>query len=421
MNNRTRPGKSFAFGAALAILWSVSSAAENWPMWRGPRGDGVSKERDLPLQWTSSQHVVWRSALPGAGHSSPVIWDDLVFVASAMPEKQARLLLCLDRATGKILWQKTVLTSPLEPIHMLNSYASSTPATDGQRVYVSFLDRDQMYVAAYSLQGDRLWETRPGVFSSKHGFCTNPVPYRDRLIVNGDHDGPSYLACLDQKTGQTIWKVPRERSTRSYSTPVIERVGDQDQLLLNGSYHTTAYDPLTGRQLWICDGPSEQMVATVVRHGDLLFSLGGFPERHLLAIRLGGAGDVTRSRLVWRTHKSVPYVPSPVVVDGLLHVVSDEGIYTCFEPSTGAVKVRRRVGTHVSSSLAGAPGRVYITKDDGKTVVVDARSPEKDLATSDLGEDVFSTPAMSQGRLFIRGKQHLFCIGEQVSSTAQQP
>lgn len=408
-----------AIFATLGFFAACTCArGENWPAWRGASGDGLSREPNLPRRWGPSESVLWKISLPGRGHSSPIIWEDSVFITSCIEEEQCRVLFRIDRRTGAVVWQRTTLVAPLEDIHSLNSFASSTAATDGRRVFVTFLDRTQMFVAAYDFDGNELWQQRPGEFHSKHGFCTSPVLYKDRLIVNGDHDGDAYIAMLRQADGKVVWKIPRENKTRSYCTPIIVSIDGRDQMMLNGSYCTAGYDVETGKRVWICDGPSEQMVATLVHGHGLVFSLGGYPERHLLAIRKGGSGDVTKSHVVWRTHKAIPYVPSPLLYGDWLHVASDEGFYTCFEPTTGVVKSNHRAAKHISSSLVGGDDHVYITDDTGATLVI-RNGPGFDVVSRNaIGEECYSTPAISGGSIFIRGVRHLFRIGAPDSNAA---
>lgn len=396
--------------AVLALLLAATAPAGDWPCWRGPTQDGMSVDANLPIHWSPEEGIRWKAAIPGRGHSSPIIVGDAIFVTSAIEEEEKRVLLRIDRGTGEILWQRDVLEAPLEQLHPLNSYSSSTPSSDGERVYVSFLDREQVYIAAYDLDGNRVWEVRPGAFSSKHGYCSSPVVYKGGLIVNGDHDGESYLALLDTQTGQTIWKAPRAGKTRSYSVPRVLSVAGRDQIVLTGSYATSGFHPDTGELLWRVDGPSEQMVASILDRGDILFAMGGYPERHLLAIKKGGAGDITQSHIVWRTHKGVPYVPSALLYGDYLHVVSDEGSYTCFEPETGKELSRKRIALHISGSLVGGDGKVYITSDSGETTVLENSAGGKVLARNAIGEDFFSSPAIAQGEIFLRGASHLFCI-----------
>ena len=394
----------------LLLLIAFPAIAEDWPQWRGNHGDGVSREDTLPIYWSANSGIRWKTKLPGRGHSSPVVSNGKVFVLSADEAAEERLLICLDQKDGSIQWTRVVLESPLESIHPLNSRASSTPATDGERVFVTFLDETETLVAAYDYEGNKSWESRPGGFSSKHGFCSNPVVYEDLLIVNGDHDGDSYLVALDRETGKIVWKVPRAHKTRSYSVPRILTIDGRDQIVLTGSFATSGFDARTGELIWSVDGPSEQMVASILEWNDLIFAMGGFPEKHVLAIRKGGAGDITESHIVWRTNKAAPYVPSAVLYGDLLHVVSDDGIYTCYDPPTGDVHVRRRLTSHTSSSTFAGAGHIYVTDDQGKTTVI-TNSPDCEIvAVNSVGEDVYSTPSPADGTIFLRGVEHLFCI-----------
>jgi hypothetical protein len=229
------------FLAALVIGMAGLASAENWPVWRGLRLDGTSLEKTIPVHWNSTSNVVWKTELPGTGHASPIVWDDRVFTVAALSQAQARVLLCLDRKSGRILWQQTVITSSMERKHSLNSHASSTPATDGQRVYVAFLDRAEMVVAAYDFDGKQRWVVRPGRFSSMHGFCSSPILHEDKVIVNGDHDGDSYLVALDRATGKTLWKIPRENKTRSYCVPLLRELAGRTQMILSGDKCVASY------------------------------------------------------------------------------------------------------------------------------------------------------------------------------------
>ncbi len=404
--------RSWLFLLGVLLFVPAAVRAENWPCWRGPRGDGTSLEKNIPVRWSATENIRWKVPVPGTGHASPIVWEDRIFLVSCLEEKQQRILLCYDRPSGKLLWQRVVLTAPLERKHRLNSYASSTPATDGERVYVTFLDRQWMFVAAYDFQGRQLWAVRPGVFHSRHGYCSCPVLYRDLVIVNGDHDGDSYIVALDRRTGRTVWKVPREFKTRSYVTPIIRRLAGRTQMILSGSKCVTSYDPDTGRLLWIVHGPTEQFVASMVDNGHLVFLTAGYPERHILAIRPDGTGNVTKTHIVWRTRQGAAYVPSPVVVGEHLYVVSDQGVATCFEAETGRVRWRKRLGVRFSASPVVAEGRIYFQADDGTTTVVQAGPRFRRLAVNRLGEYTYASAAVSQGNIFIRSEKHLWCIGK---------
>ena len=416
-----------------AIVWSAAVAAcavnvqaENWPCWRGPRGDGTSLDTRLPTAWSSTDNVAWKVPIPGIGHSSPIVLGERLFVTTCLVDQGTsaqptqRLLLCLDRATGRELWQQTVCTSTLEKKHTLNSYASGTPTTDGRTVFVTFLESDspdekknhgRMVVAAYDFDGKLRWIVRPGEFSSTHGYCSSPVLFEDLVIVNGDHDGDAYIVGLRQSDGATVWKTARENKTRSYCTPIVRTFGGRTQLILSGSKSVCAYDPRTGARIWNIDGPTEQFVASMVDDGKLLFMTAGFPERHILAIRPEGTGNVTDTHIVWRSKENCAYVPSPVICNGYFLVVADNGIASCFRAADGERMWKERLGPGHSASLLTAGGLVYFTSDRGTTTVVRPGPVFEKVAVNDLGEDSFASPAAADGKLYLRTVGHLYCLG----------
>jgi outer membrane protein assembly factor BamB len=398
---------------ALALL-PLGASAENWPVWRGPRGDGTSTEIGIPTRWSSTANVRWKTPLPGRGYSSPVVWGDRVFVTWCVEDKKTRVLGCLDRKDGKLLWEKSVLVAPLERKHHLNSHASATPATDGKYVWVAFLDKPDMVVGCYDFDGKEVWRTSPGKLLSVHGFCSSPILYKDTVILNGDQDGDGYLVALDKTTGKERWRAERPNHTRSYCTPLIVEAGGRTQLVLSGSKCVAAYDPDSGKRLWIIDGPTEQYVASLVYTEGLLFLTTGFPEYHLMAIRPDGHGNVTRSHVAWHHRKLPPkeasYVPSPIAHGNYFFVVSDLGFASCFEARTGKRLWMHKLGRHHSASPVAAEGRLYFTSDEGDTCVVAAGPKFEVLAKNSLGEECYASPAIAEGCLFIRTTQHLYCI-----------
>ncbi|HEY4312769.1 MAG TPA: PQQ-binding-like beta-propeller repeat protein [Pirellulales bacterium] len=391
--------------------------AEDWPCWRGPRGDGTSAEQNAPVRWSATDNIAWKVELPGVGHASPIVWQDRIFLIACLPDSGDRVLLALDRNTGRTLWQQTVVNAPLEDKHELNSHASSTPATDGKFVYVTFLASDDMVVAAYDFSGTQQWLVRPGEFHSKHGYCSCPVLFEDKVIVNGDHDGDSYLVALDRATGKTVWKTMREHKTRSYVTPIIREIDGAPQLLLSGSMTVASYNPRTGKQIWVIDGPTEQFVASLVYDGKLLFMTAGFPDHHILAIRPGGHGNITDTHIAWRTTENTSYVPSPIVVGGYFLVVADNGIASCYEAATGQRQWKQRIGRRYSASLVTTDGLVYFTSDDGMTTVVRPGPKFDAVAENDLGEPCFASMAISHGQILQRAEKHLYCIGTDATKT----
>lgn len=386
--------------------------AENWPGWRGPRGDGSSEEASVPIAWSETEHIAWKAKVPYGGHSSPIVWGDRVFLVGANTgEKPARVLMCFDFKTGKLLWEKLVVESPLEKKHHLNSWASGTPAADGEKVYVTFLDQSDMLVAAYDFNGREVWKVRPGVFSSRHGFCTCPVVFKDLLIVNGDHDGNSYIAAIKRSTGETVWKTPREYKTRSYCTPIIREIDGRTQMILSGSKCVASYDPHNGQRHWMLDGPTEQFVASLVYNKGLIFLTCGFPDHHVMAIDPRGSGKITEaSHVKWHYTKGDAYVPSPVACGDYFLLVSDGGIGTCYDAESGKIQWQQRLGTHYSASLVAANGLVYFTDDHGLTKVIKPGPTLEVVSENKLSEDTFASPAISQGKLLIRGTDSLYCI-----------
>jgi outer membrane protein assembly factor BamB len=318
----------------------------------------------------------------------------------------------VDRKTGEITWRQAVIKSPLENKHSLNSHASSTPACDGERVFVSFLVKAEMVVAGYALSGQQQWIKRPGKFSSMHGFCSSPVLFKDKVIVNGDHDGDGYMVALDRKAGKELWRIDRPNKTRSYTVPLIRDIAGRTQMILTGTKCTTTYDPNNGKLHWIIDGPTEQFVASPVysEKTGLVYITGGFPDHHILAIKPNGKGNVTDTKIVWRTNKGVAYVPSPIIEGDYFLVVSDSGVAHCFDAASGKIVWQERLGEH-HASLVSAKGLVFFLNDNGVMNVVRPGPTFDRVASNAIGEKTFASPAISDGQLFIRGEKHLFCIG----------
>jgi outer membrane protein assembly factor BamB len=404
--------------ACLAVLLAVQTVgAEDWPMWRGPRGDGISTETGIATRWSKTENIVWKTDLPGVGHSSPVISKGRIFLTSCLLEQQKRLLLCVDRKEGKLLWQREVVTAKLEKKHTLNSFASATPAADGERVYVAFLDYPRMDVACYDYEGKELWKKSPGEFHSVHGFCSSPVLYKDTVILNGDQDNRNaFLVALDRKTGEERWKTSRP-GVRSYCTPLIVDAGGKKQLVMSGSKCIASYDPDSGKQLWVIDGPTEQFVASLVYQDNIFFMSAGFPTHHLMAIRPDGEGNITKSHVLWHeTKRAKCYVPSPIAHDKHFFVISDEGpekgFATCWDEKTGEMKWRQKFGRRHSASPVSSGDYLYFPDDDGNTFVIKGSDKYELVAKNVLGDECYASPAISDGQLFMRTLHTLWCIAE---------
>jgi outer membrane protein assembly factor BamB len=421
---------ALALAALLLLTVSPPAAGENWQAWRGPRGDGTSKENDLPVSWNgkTGTNIAWKIPLPGTGHASPITWGDRIFTISTLEKSGERILLCLNRKDGSIRWQRKIFKAPLETIHRLNSRASSTPATDGKLVFSTFLKVDgrtvpapnvgsprpitpgTILVVAHDLDGNQKWKVEAGEFISAHGFNTCPVLYEDLVIINGDHDGDAYIVALEKETGKERWRIARENKTRSYVTPIIRKIGDRTQMVLSGSKSVASYNPANGKRHWIIDGPTEQFVASMVYDGRFLFITGGFPARHILAIRPDGSGNVTDTHIAWRTNRGAAYVPSPIVAGPYFLIVSDNGIASCFEAENGKRLWMERLGGGHSASTVSAGGLVYFVSDKGVTTVVRPGKKFEVVAKNELGERCSASPAISGGTIYIRGHKNLFAI-----------
>ena len=397
------------------MIAQFQASGENWTGWRGPRGDGTSVETDIPTKWSGTENVAWKTAIPGNGYSSPIVWGDRVFLTTAIATTNDRVLLCIDRKTGKILWQKTVINAPLEAKHVENGYASSTPATDGEKAYVTFLDGKDVVVAAYDFAGERKWIFRPGKFDSVWGFCHSPVLLGDKVLISccGQHSG--VIAALSRSEGKTIWSVEPKNPVQSFSVPLVGEMAGRVQMIVAGNSAISSYDPIDGKELWTTDGPSKEFVVTPVFNtkAGLILAASSWPARFLVAINPGGQGNVTTSKVAWKTKDGAPYVPSSISVGDYFLSTSFDGkkALCCLEASTGKLLWKQEDAGHHHASPVTANGLVIFLNDDGVAHVVKA-GPTFDLvATNELGEKTYASPAISGGQIFLRGFSNLFCIG----------
>jgi outer membrane protein assembly factor BamB len=396
----------------LALAATLAAEGGEWPVWRGPKGDGIVNDTAVPTKWSATENVVWKVAVPGVGHSSPVVSNGRVFLTSFDPSTKERLMLCFDRASGKLLWKKAVLTAAPELMHKNNTPASSTPAADSAHVWAAFLDGTKVAVACYSFAGERVWLKAFDGFDSRHGFCGSSVLFGDLVIVNGDSDGEAFLAALDKKSGETKWKVERPNRVRSFSVPLFIKVNGKPQMVLAGSKSVAGYDPHTGKQLWVVDSATDKFVATVAFDCGLVFATGTSPKTTLAAIDPTGSGNVTKTHVRWLDTKVGAYVPSPLAFDGKLFVLSDAGLATLLDAKTGKHVFSERLGSrlhHASPLLVN--GLIYCLADNGTTYVIRPGDDLDVVAMNALGEECHATPAVSNGQLLVRTSAHLWCIG----------
>lgn len=400
----------------LLLSFMISSAtvskSQNWPCWRGSNGDGSSIETSLPTKWDSTTNVLWKSPVPGTGYSSPIVWGQRLFTASALQETEEKVLLCYDTSNGNLLWQKTVVQGKFENKHNDNSFASGTPATDGSLVFVSFLDGQDVVVAAYDFNGQQVWVQRPGTFSSPHGYSCSPVIYEEMVIINGDSKGDSFVAALGRADGHLIWKIQHDRPAHSFSTPVFRNLAGKMQMIFGGNKEIASYNPKDGTKNWFVSGPSEDFTSSPVyneKSGLVIYS-SAWPKRILMGIRPDGSGDVTQSHVAWQSTVGACYVPSPLSIGEYLFSTMINGKLHCLDAATGNVLWTEENGKQYSSPVS-ANGLVYIPNDAGVIKVIKP-GPTFDLISSNtLGERMFASPALSNGKIYIRGLKHLYCIG----------
>ena len=400
----------------LIVLTSSSLLAEtNWPRFRGPAGTGASSEKGLPVSF-SSDDIAWKTPLEGRGQSSPVIWGDKIFLTASSDDGGRRFVICLDRNNGKILWQHDAPWSGQpEKLHKMNSYASATCATDGEYV-VAFFGRGGLH--GFDTDGKRLWSRDLGVFESPWGTAASPLIVGDLVIQNCDAENDAFMLAVDKKTGREVWKTPRPK-LRGWCTPIIIEAGGRQELVVNGEKGVNAYDIATGKDLWFCRGDTGRGTPAVVPYRDLLVSVNGRPG-DMIAVKPGGNGTVNDSHEVWRVpRRGGRDLPSPVIAGDYLFVMNMKGIGSCYNPTTGEELAEARIGGNYSASPIAIGDLIYIPSEDGEIVVIKAGEKLEIVARSPLGagdSEIFrASLAPSQGQLFCRSDQVLYCIGKRAA------
>ena len=398
-------------GVSLVGLTRPEAHANDWPAFRGPAGQGHSAERGLPVEWSESQNVRWKTEVPGLGWSSPVVADGRVWLTTATNEDGGSLrLLAFDIDTGREVVNVQVFrTSDVRSPNPKNSLASPTPIVENDRVYVHF---GTYGTAALTTAGDVVWTTR-FAYESQHGNGGSPVLYGDLLILSCDGFDRAFVVALDKRTGEVRWNTPRAQPiSQAYSTPLVIRVGDQDQIVSVGAFRTTAYDPESGDEIWRVryDDGFSNVPRPVYGHG-LLYVATGFQVPSVLAVRVDGSGDVTDTHIAWTLRRGAPLTPSPLLVGDELYLVSDLGIATCLDATTGERRWQRRLGGNYSASPVFADGRIYFQSEEGKTTVLAPGKEFRTLATNQLDGATLASMAVSDGALFLRSSNHLYRIG----------
>lgn len=401
--------------AGFAALFFHSQArAQDWPRFRGTNGAGISWAKNIPSKWTEKDFN-WKVELPGSGHSSPVLWGDRIFLLSGDESQGAVMVLCLGAADGHLAWRKD-FTFPLFAHHQLNAFASSTPAVDNRRVYVCWSRPERYTLAALTHAGDLVWERDLGPFVSQHSGGTSPIVLGDKVILANYQDGQSFVIAVAADTGKTIWQTPRKTTQACYSTPFLYQPPEGKPLLIftSQSHGFSAVEPETGKAVWeYPDAFDKRTVASPIAADGLLVGSCGSGGGGMYAVAIkppARAGQ--RPELAYQVRRSAPYVPTPIGSDGLLFLWGDNGIVSCLEAKTGAVKWEERAGGNFLGSPVWVDGRVFCISTAGEVVVLRAADRFEVLARNNLDEGSESTPAVAGGRMYLRTSRHLISVGK---------
>ncbi|MCX7885919.1 MAG: PQQ-like beta-propeller repeat protein [Verrucomicrobiae bacterium] len=405
----------------LAILFAANCHAENWPRFRGPTGTGHHTGAPLPVKW-SAEDVLWRLELKGEGHSSPINWEHRIFLTSAADQGRTRFLFAIDARDGRLLWERTIRCDSPGKIHKMNSFATPTCVTDGQRV-IAFFDRAGIH--CFDLNGNPIWSQSLGEFPGPWGVAASPVLSGNLVIQNCDAQGESWIVALDKTTGKIAWRTSRgEKPMGGWATPVEIRTENRSELLVSGETGLDAYDPATGKPLWFCksfNGRGEP--GPEFAHG-LVFMLNGKPG-DIYAVRPGGNGDVSETHRVWQTPRpKVRDISSPIVVGHHLFAIDMKGSASMYEARTGKILWSEKIPGDFSASPFESRGLIYINDEAGETLVI-RPGPKPDLVARNTigarpGELFRASPAPINGRIYLRSHRALYCIAPKQPQRSQQ-
>ncbi len=446
---KTPPGTRMATACLLCVcVWATSHTAQhargddsaniahNWHQWRGPRADGVSPHGRPAVRWSPIHNLAWRVDLPGRGSSTPIVWGERIFLLTAVPTDRPAdppvpadprsktrppaqyfrfSVLCLNRATGRTIWQRTVNESvPHEGRHPTNGYASASPTTDGTHLYVSFGSRG---IYCLDQNGNTVWKRNLGRMRTRYGWgeATSPALHGDSLVVNWDHEDQSFLVVLDKRTGQTRWKLDREEPT-TWATPLIVQSAGKSQIVVSGTRRVRSYDLVDGALIWQCGGQTVNAIPSPLAASGVVYCMSGYRGAYACAIPLNSTGDLTDTdRILWRHDQGTPYVPSPVLDQGRIYFTrSNTGLLTCLDAQSGKPLFTRKRLPGISGMYASpvvADGRIYFVGRDGTTTVIRAGREFEVLATNRLNVPIDASPAIVGEQLYLRASSALYCIG----------
>ena len=399
------------------VLVDPQPGPTDWPGWRGIGGTNVSAESRPPLSWSANDNTAWQVTLPGRGHASPSLWGDQIFVTTAEARRQTLSLFSFDRESGRSLWQSELHHGDLPSGHAKNSSASPSPTCDGQFVFVASAVNGSVWVTAVDLAGRIAWQTAAGPFQAKWGYGSSPTLYKSLVIVAVDNKGAafnrlratSYLAALHRQTGEIVWRIERPPGD-SFGTPIVAHVAGRNQLVIAGKGLVASYDPATGETLWTCRWSAERAANTVAFDDEHVFATARTPQKELLCIRADGQGEVSGTHVVWREKQLASEVPSPVVYENWLYLLTDDGILACLDAATGKLAWKQRLSGQFSASPLIAGDRVYCCNEEGITFVVTLGASGEVVAENTLIEGQFASPIASGNRLYLRTLNGLHCV-----------
>ncbi len=410
----------------VAICVASITLAGDWPQFRGPAGNGISSERGVPQRWSPESNIRWKADLPGPGDSSPIVCRGRVFVTCASDDGKNRGLYCFDRSTGNLSWSRVVRYEKEDPTHQTNPYCGASPAADGERIVAW---HGSAGVFCYDYEGRELWSRDLGTFRHIWGYGSSPIFHGDMVVLNCGPGARSFVIALDRATGKTLWQSDEPGGdsgeekdaisgkplwTGSWSTPVVAKVAGQDQLLVSLPKHVSAFDPRDGRVAWSCAGLGDLVYTSVLVGDGIGVAMGGYMGP-AIGFRTGGTGDVTETNRLWLVDKGNPQrIGSGVVIGRHIFMANEPGIAQCLELDTGREVWKDRLpGGNIWGSIVAAEGRLYVTNQKGTTHLFRANPERFELiASNELGEASNSTPALSDGQIFVRTFEHLFCIEE---------
>ena len=404
--------------SAPADAPDLVAAATDWPSWRGPSRNGLAGDQNIPLEWDESRNVLWRTPVPGRGHASPTIVGDSIYLATADEQKQTQSVLSFDRKTGQQKWAKQLhqggFPGPSQ-MHHNSTHANPTVVSDGEHMFAAFLNHDAIHLTALTADGQQAWQTEVGPFNSHYGYAPSPTIYKSIIIVAGDNKGGSYIAAVDRKTGDLVWRK-RRSNAGSYSSPVVARVDGKDQLLISGGEQIVSYNPLNGEELWSASGTANATCGTVVWDDENVYASGGFPQHETVCV----AGDGSGKR-IWHSRKYC-YEQSLLLTNGYLYAYTNKGLAVCWDAKTGKEMWLARLKTPVSASPVLVGDNIICANEDGGFYVFKADPKEfRLISKNQLGSQSFASPVVCGDRLYLRvahgrttdRQEYLYCIGNQ--------